>query len=93
MRLEFNLKPVEMKVFALTLGRIIKMLKMSSERLPRICLLWEVHLFLNRPPMHGDKENKRFNKYNWVSQVSLLLAKIGESNMWSELRGGVLGRT
>lgn len=44
-RLEFNLSPVEVVIFSLTLKWIVKILNMAPDRLPRICFLREVHLF------------------------------------------------
>lgn len=85
LRLELNLPPLEITVFALTLGWIVKVLKMDQSRLPRICLMREIQIFMKRDKFMTLKAKKRFGKFNWVWQVNDLLEKIDEEKMWCNL--------
>lgn len=74
-RLEFGLNPLKVAVFKLMLNFLLKILKMPSGRLPRICfdVLYQKHL-------HGS-----FCKYNWISKLNSFLTPIGSAEILRSL--------
>lgn len=86
-RLELDISHIEVRVFALTLNWVIKVLYMDESRLPSVCLRRDVHLFLNRINNPSDKQMARMSKFNWVWQLNCFLVKIDEQDMWHTLEG------
>lgn len=85
LRLELGLVPIAVRIFRLTLSWIIKILDMDDSRLPKICYLRHLALFVNRPSIMDDKTAKKYATYNWIYQVNFFMEKISACYMWDSV--------
>lgn len=76
LRLELNIAPIELKLFALSIGWVIRLLDMNDHRLPKICLLRQLQL---------HNEGRSITKFNWVSQLSDMLKNIHREDIWDSV--------
>lgn len=81
LRLELGLIKIKFKVFHMTWRWLMKLLKMTEERLPRICFNRKLKLFLdNRKTKYPVSA-----VYNWVAQVNDLLCEIDCADLWENV--------
>ena len=78
LRLELNLVKIAYRVFYMALNWIETLLSSEPSRLARICLLRQVALHQARD------ENDIQAKYNWVTQLDLILQSIGICDAWNQ---------
>lgn len=90
-RLELNIVKLALKVLAATMGYIVRVLLLSDDRYPKICMLKQFDMY---------RRNPVYDKYVWLSHLRPFLEPIDMSHlllspdgqMWSEASQSVVER-